>query len=314
MRVVFMGTPDYALPALEGLLGHGYPVVGVYTRPDRPAGRGLRARGTPVKVYAQAHDLPVFQPRSLRGEVVAEELASLAPGVIVVAAYGRMLPPEVLEIPTKGVLNIHPSLIPKYRGPSPVAAAILNGEAEAAVTVMLVDQGMDTGAILMQQRTALLGTETMGRLTNRLFKLGAEALVEVLPQWTTGILWPTPQDESQATYSRLFVKEDGALDWSLPANVLERCVRAFDPWPGCYTLWEGKRLKVLESALVEDAGPEGTIGQVVGRPSGSGPAVAMVTGQGLLGLVKVQLAGRQPQAIDAFVRGYPRFVGACLPS
>ena len=314
MRVVFMGTPDYALPVLEGLLGHGYPVVGVYTRPDRPTGRGRRVTGPPVKVYAQAHHLPVFQPVSLRKEGVAEELASLAPGVIVVAAYGRILPPDVLEVPTKGVLNIHPSLLPKYRGPSPVAAAILDGEAETAVTVMLLDQGMDTGAILAQLRTPVLGTETAWELTNRLFKLGAELLLEVLPQWTAGTLWPAPQDEGRATYTRLFAKEDGALDWSLPAIALERRLRAFDPWPGCYTHWEGRRLQVLEGAPVDGAGQEGAIGQVVSRSEWSGPAVAVVTGQGLLGLVRVHLEGRQPQAVDVFVRGHPRFLGARLPS
>jgi len=268
-----------------------------------------------VKTYAQRHGLAVFQPASLRREEVVQELTALRPEVIIVAAYGRILPPEVLAIPPQGVLNLHPSLLPKYRGPSPVAAALLAGESVTGVTIILMDQGMDTGPIVAQRQIPILPRETAGELTHRLFRSGADLLLEVLPTWRVGAITAVPQDEGQATSTRLYVKEDGEMDWSLPAVVLDRRLRAFYPWPGCYTHWEGKLLKVLEGVPVGDVSPqEGEAGQVVPLPRESGPLVAVVTGQGLLGLVKVQLEGRQTQAIEAFVRGYTRFLDACLPS
>jgi len=316
MRVVFMGTPDSSLPVLEGLLSGDYRVVGVYTRPDRPAGRGRRSTPPTVKTYAQGCGLTVFQPSSWRREEAVQELRSLRPEAIIVAAYGRILPLEVLEIPPKGVLNLHPSLLPRYRGPSPVVGALLGGESVTGVTVMLMDQGMDTGPIVAQRQTAILPREKAGELTHRLFRLGAELLLEVLPAWKAGTITPALQDERQATSTGLYVKGDGELDWSLPAAVLERRLRAFDSWPGCYTRWDGELLKVLEGIAVTDEGAqEGRPGQVVTiLGKGEVPSVAVVTGQGLLGLGRVQLEGRDPQDIDAFLRGYPRFLGACLPS
>lgn len=315
MRIVFMGTPGFALPVLEGLLSGGYHVVDVVTRPDRPAGRGRLFTPPPVKAYAQERGLAVFQPSSLRREGVVQELTVVRPEAIVVAAYGRIVPPEVLAIPPKGVLNIHPSLLPRYRGPSPVAAALLEGESVTGVTIMLMDQGLDTGAILAQRQTPILPRETAEELTHRLFRLGAELLLEVLPRWKAGAITPVPQDEGQATSTRLYAKEDGELDWSLSAVALGRRLRAFYPWPGCYTHWEGKLLKVLEGVPLDAVGPRGGgPGLVVSLPGGRKPGVAVVTGQGLLGLVRVQLEGRQPQAIEEFVRGYPRFLAASLPS
>ena len=310
-----MGTPDFALPVLEGLLSGGYQVVGVYTRPDRAAGRGRHLTPPPVKEYAQRHGLAVFQPPSLRREGAVQELASLDPGAIIVAAYGRILPIEVLEVPPRGVLNLHPSLLPKYRGASPVATALLEGNSVTGITVMLMDQGMDTGAILAQRQTPVLPKETAEELTQRLFHLGAALLLEVLPAWVAGEITPVPQEEERATTTRLYAKEDGELDWSLSAGALERRLRAFHPWPGCYTHWEGKLLKILEGGLTGSESPqEGEPGRVVPLQGGGEPDVAVVTGQGLLGLVRVQLEGRKPQAAGEFVRGYPRFVGARLPS
>ena len=315
MRVVFMGTPDFALPVLDSLLSGGHQVVGVYTRPDRPAGRGRHLTPPPVKTYAQEHGLALFQPASLRDPGAVQELLSLGPEVIIVAAYGRILPPEVLEVPPKGVLNLHPSLLPKYRGPSPVAAALLEGDSVTGVTVMLIDQGMDTGDILAQRQTPIAPQETAGQLTDRLFHLGAELLAEVLPPWMDGKITPIPQQDEQATTTRRYTKEDGEMDWSLPAVVLERRLRAFQPWPGCYTHWNGKLLKVLDGVVVSDGDSQGgPPGRVLALPAGNGSPVAVVTGHGLLGLVKVQREGRRPQAIEEMVRGYPAFLGTRLPS
>lgn len=315
MRTVFMGTPDFALPVLEGLLHKGHQVIGVYTRPDRPAGRGRRVVPSPVKTYAVAHGLAVFQPTTLRRQEAAEELSALNPEVGIVAAYGRLLPAELLAVPPLGVLNIHPSLLPKYRGPSPVGTAILEGETETGVTVMRMDQGMDTGPILGQRQVHILPGETAGELTRRLFGLGAELLLELLPAWKVGDIKPVPQDEAKATHTRLFSKEDGELDWALPALVLERRLRAFQPWPGCYTRWEGRMLKVIKGAALADSGPQGASdGQVLVLVGESGPSVGVVTGQGVLTLTTVQLEGRLPQPAGAFARGYPRLLGARLPS
>ncbi|MFH1141336.1 MAG: methionyl-tRNA formyltransferase [Chloroflexota bacterium] len=315
MRVVFMGTPDFALPVLEGLLSDGCQVMGVYTRPDQPAGRGRQPAPPPVKTYALSRGLPVFQPRSLRREEAVQELASLQPEIIVVAAYGRILPPEALAVPPLGVLNIHPSLLPKYRGPSPVTTALLEGESVTGISVMLMDEGMDTGSILAQRQTSILPHETAGELTHRLFRLGAERLLEVLPEWTAGVMMPVPQDEAMATITRLYTKEDGDLDWSLPAVALARRLCAFQPWPGCYTRWEGKLLRILEGGATDSGGaPTAPPGQVVALGKAINYPVAVATGKGLLGLRQVQLEGRKAQAVEEFLRGHPRFTEARLPS
>jgi len=304
-----MGTPEFALPVLEGLLSEGYPVVGVYTRPDRPAGRGRNIVPSAVKTYALKTGIEVLQPPSLRGDGVVEELGRLNPESIIVAAYGLILPPQVLAIPPKGVLNIHPSLLPQYRGPSPVATALVEGASATGVTVMLMDQGMDTGPTLAQRKTQILSEETVGELTNRLFRLGAELLLKVLPAWGGGSITPVPQDEMRATTTRRYTKEDGELDWSLSAAVLERRI------PGCYTYWEGKLLKILEGIYLGDLDQYGAKpGQVVSIPTGRATSLAVATGQGLMGLIRVQLEGRKSQATDKFVLGHPRFLDARLPS
>ncbi len=315
MSLVFMGTPDYALPVLEALVSTGQAVAGVYTQPDRPAGRGRLLTPPPVKTCAQKHGLPVFQPASLRRAEAIEELAALAPELIVVAAYGKILPPAVLAIPTRGVLNIHPSLLPRHRGPSPVVTALLEGEAVTGVTVMRLDEGMDTGDIVAQREAAVRPGETAGDLTLRLFSLGAELLLEVLPEWMKGEITPRPQEAERATITRRYTKEDGEIDWALPALSLERRLRAFTPWPGCYTRWQGKLLKVLEGVRVEaPAASEGGPGRVVAAGQGSPSPVGVVTGQGLLGLLRVQLEGSRPLSAEEFVRGYPGFLSARLPS
>ena len=227
-----MGTPDFAVPVLETLCSNGHDVAAVYTRPDRPAGRGRRLSPPPVKVYAEQHDIPVVQPASLRQERIIETLASLKPQAMVVAAYGRILPPEMLRVSPLGVLNVHPSLLPKYRGPSPVTEAILAGEPKVGVSVMLLDEGMDTGPILAQKETGVFPEEPADQLTQRLFALGADLLTEVLPAWEAGEIKPVPQNEDEASVTRLYSRKDGEIDWSLPAEYLARQLRALHPWPG----------------------------------------------------------------------------------
>lgn len=308
-----MGTPSYAVPVLEALLGAGHRVAGVYTQPDRPAGRGLRPEAPPVKRYALERGLAVFQPQSLRSPGALEELRALAPRAIVVAAYGKFLPPEVLRLPPLGCLNLHPSLLPRHRGPSPVQAAILEGDEVTGVSIILLDEGMDTGPILAQVEEPIRDTDTAATLTERLFNIGARLMVETLERWDRGLLSPTPQDHARATVTRRIAKEDGEMDFSRPAVYLWRMVRAYQPWPGAYTRWEGRLLKVLEALPLEAQG-EAPPGTVVALPRGSPAPVGVVAGRGVLALLRLHLEGRRPLPAEEFLRGHPRFIGARLPS
>lgn len=311
-RLVFMGTPAFTLPVLQTLLSQGYRVVGVYTQPDRPSGRGLQPQAPPVKEAALQHGLPVFQPPSLRPPEAQAQLAALKPDLIIVAAYGKILPPQVLAIPPKGCLNLHPSLLPRYRGPSPVVAAILDGLEVTGVSIMLMDQGMDTGPVLAQRSCPIAPQDTAETLTYRLFQLGAELLKEILPGWLRGEVQPVPQDHSQATYTRRIEKEDGQADWSQPAVVLERRLRAFTPWPGLYTRWKGKLLKVLAAVPLPQPAqaPPGTVVRLDSQDTPCGVA----TGDGILGLRRLQLEGGKAQDARQFVIGYRDFIGSRLPS
>ncbi len=310
MRIVFMGTPDFAIPCLESLLGAGHEVVGVYCGPDREAGRGRRIMPPPMKRFAIECGLPVFQPASLRRAETQAELAALSPVVVVVAAYGALLPRGILETTPLGCLNVHPSLLPRCRGPSPVASAILEGDDVTGVTLMLLDEGMDTGPILAQRRVEVSDDDTASILTRRLFALGAQLLVETLPLWESGKAPATRQDDALATTTRKATKEDGILDWSAAATRLWRMVRAYEPWPGAYTTWRGKQLKVLAARPVETRS-EAPSGAVVEYGGGE---VAVATGDGLLVLDEVQLEGRRPTALREFLQGHPDLAGCRLPS
>lgn len=309
-----MGTPDFAVPVLDALCSNGHNVAAVYTRPDRPAGRGRRLSPPPVKVYAEQNGIPVLQPVSLRQERTIETLAYLEPQAMVVAAYGRILPPEMLRVPPLGVLNVHPSLLPRYRGPSPVTEAILDGESKVGVTVMLLDEGMDTGPILAQKETDVSPEEAADQLTRRLFALGAELLAEVLPAWEAGEIKPVPQNEDEASVTRLCSREDGEIDWSLSAEYLARRLRALHPWPGCFTHWEGRLLKVISGRALEEDAVEAEIGQVVVPGKAGGYAAGVATGKGILVLDEVQLEGRRPQPMEEFLKGQGHFPGAVLSS
>ena len=308
LRVVFMGTPAFAVPALDALLDTGCDIVGVCTQPDRRSGRSRPLAAPPLKQAAVERNLAVFQPVSFRrDEQARRQIASLEPDLIVVVAYGLFLPSDTLAVPPLGVLNLHPSLLPRHRGPSPVATAILQGDADTGVTLMQLDEGMDSGPIIAQRETAIREDETAEDLTIRLFEMGADLLKEKIPKWRSGQIMSTPQDETEVTVTRLLKREDGAIDWTRSAVHIARQLRAFYPWPGSFTHWNGRQFKVHWAASLDiDAGS--VPGEVIEVPQG----IAVVTGEGALLLRRVQLEGRQATDIADFVRGYRDFIGSML--
>lgn len=307
-----MGTPEFAVPVLKALVESGHDIVGVYTQPDRQSGRGKRVTPPPVKQAAIELGLLVFQPASLRRDKAArQELASLSPELIVVAAYGLYVPVESFELPRLQTLNVHPSMLPRYRGASPVASAILNGDLATGVTIMQLGEGMDAGPIVAQQETAIGPEETTEELTIRLFEMGAELLVKVLPQWEAGEIQPQPQDESRATETSRLSREDGEIDWNQSAGYIARQVRAYYPWPGTFTHWQGKMVKIIEASAVEAKGSgEAESGQVVSLPDG----VGVVASEGILEVSKLQMEGKRAASVREFVQGYQDFVGSKLGS
>lgn len=299
MRVLFLGSPTFAAIPLRALADAGYEIIGVVTQPDRPAGRSRALQPPPVKVAAQELGLPILQPETLRDTAVIEQLAALQPEVAVVAAYGEILRKKVLAIPPKGYLNIHPSLLPLHRGPTPVVGTLLAGDAVAGVSIMLLDPGMDSGPLLAQRTVPLRGDERAGPLTDELFQIGSELLLDVLPKYVEGSLEPQPQDAAQATITRMLKKEDGIIDWARPAQQIERAVRAYDPWPGTTTTWNGQPLKVLAARVEASWKGSEAPGTLI---AGSGePLVA--TGQGALVLSEVQPAGKRPMDGMTWLRG-----------
>jgi len=313
VRVVFMGSPEFAVPPLEHLIVNQYQVVAVYTQPDRPAGRGCALVAPPAKRAAQALGLAVVQPPSLREAGVVEQLSQFRPDVIAVAAFGQILPKSVLNIPRFGCINVHPSLLPRFRGASPVASAILAGDEFTGVSIMLMDEGLDTGPILASAQIPISARDTTGSLTTKLSWLGARLLGEALVGWTRGELTPRPQNEAEATYSGEITKKDGEIDWHLPAIALWQRVRAFYPWPGCYTRWQGRQLKIIEAVpLTGERALK--VGEVVMLPEGSTAAFGVYTGEGVLGVLRVQLEGKRAISGAEFLRGQRQFIGAVLPS
>jgi methionyl-tRNA formyltransferase len=309
-RVIFMGTPEFAVPSLQALVRSTYQVVAVYTQPDRKAGRGQNVAFSPAKQLALSQGLEVIQPDNLKATGTVEKLASFAPDVVVVAAFGQILPPEVLALPKFGCINVHPSLLPRYRGASPIATAILQGDEITGVTIMLLDVGMDTGPILSWKEVPISDDDTTGSLAAKLAQVGAQSLMETLPLWIDGRIKPQPQEESRASYSKVITKGDGEMDWRLSALELWRRVRAFDPWPGCYARWRGKRLKL--GKVVPLHGKSGEPGKVIALFPPAPATVGVETGDGVLGLLSVQLEGKREMSADEFVRGQRDFIGSSL--
>jgi methionyl-tRNA formyltransferase len=306
-RIVFMGTPEFAVPVLDALTRTPYTIVGVYTRADQPAGRGKQLQPSPIKQLALARGLPIFQPPTLRQPDHVAQLRALAPDVIIVAAYGLILPRDVLAIPPRGCVNTHASLLPRHRGAAPIVAAILAGDAETGITLMQMDERLDTGAILAQRAINIADDDTTGTLTPKLATLAAALMFETLPRILAGEILPHPQDHARATMFKQIKKEAGLIDWTRPAIEIARRVRAFNPWPSAFTFWNGAQLKILHAEVSPrkvDAEP--------GRVIQLGKRIAITTRDGALILHEIQLAGKRAMTIEEFVRGQRKFIGAIV--
>ena len=309
LRLIFMGTPSFAVPALGALLDAGHDIVGVFTQPDRRSGRGRRLSAPPVKEFAESRGLKVMQPSSLREDTEARQhIADLASDAIIVSAYGLFLPEDILAVPRLGCLNIHPSLLPHHRGPSPVATAILEGDKITGVTIMLLDEGMDTGPILARQETEIAPEEPCDMLTMRLFDIGADLLTTTLDGWRDRSIAPTPQDDASATVTRRLQRADGQIHWNQTSLEIARRVRAFTPWPGTFTAWQGRTLKILRAEPIDDH-IESPVGTAMAMNDGN---IAVATRQGALRLLDVQIEGRRASPATDFARGYPDFIGSTL--
>jgi methionyl-tRNA formyltransferase len=317
LRIVFAGTPEFSVPALEALHAAGHEIVAVYAQPDRPAGRGRALRPGPVKRRALELDLRVEQPATLRSAEATMTLASYAADLMVVAAYGLILPQAVLDLPRLGCLNIHASLLPRWRGAAPIQRAILAGDARTGITIMKMDAGLDTGPMLLVHETRIGAYESAGSLHDRLAVLGAEAIVEAVTGWADGRIAPVAQPAQGVTYAAKIRKEEASIDWSRPAIEIARQVRAFNPWPVAETRWIGRQLRVWEAVPVpvaeaRDGGAPGRGQSVPGRvvEAGQGRLVA-ATGEGFLELRRLQLAGRNAMSAAEFLNAN-RLAGAAL--
>ena len=314
-RIIYMGSPSFTIPVLNSLLSSPDEVVAVYTHPDREIGRGRKQETPPIKKIANDIGIEVYQPNTMKDIEVVRQIKKLKPDLIVIAAYGQILPKEILDVPRRGCLNIHPSLLPKHRGPSPVIKTLLEGDKETGVSIMLLDEGMDTGPILAQEIYTIQESDTVETLTNKLFDTGAQLLTRIIPRYLGGAIVPRKQDDALATYSRKIRKEDGEIDWTNTAEEIGRQIRALSPWPGVHTYWKGQALKVIEAKAepsIEDT--QGSIGQVITGYGQDKGAIGVVTAQGVLQIITVQQQGRNKNSAAAFLRGHSGFVGSVLPN
>ncbi|QSA96808.1 methionyl-tRNA formyltransferase [Methylococcus sp. EFPC2] len=299
MKILFAGTPDFAVPTLRMLLASGHEIAAVYTQPDRPAGRGRKTQPSPVKELALAHGIPVIQPESLRPAEEQDRLRSYGADLMVVIAYGLILPKAVLEIPRLGCVNVHASLLPRWRGAAPIQRAILAGDAETGVTIMCIEPKLDAGPMLHKARTPIAPLESAQDLHDRLAVLGAEALRASLPGIETASLQPEIQDESGVTYAEKLEKREAAIDWTRPAVELERQVRAFNPWPVAETTWRGSILRIWRAeALEREAGAE------PGTVLAAGKSLEVATGRGVLNVLELQLPGGKRLPAQAFLNAH----------
>lgn len=303
MKLIYMGTPQFAVPPLRALRDAGHDIAAVVTRTDKPAGRGKALTAPPVKTAAQELGLTVHQPRRVREAGFIDVLRRTAPEAIVVAAYGQILPREILTLPKFGCINIHASLLPAGRGAAPINWSLINGDREAGITIMEMDEGMDTGAILLQDSLPIDPGDTAGSLTEKMSLLGAELIVRALPQIAEGTLAPRRQEESKATLAPLLRKEDGLIDWSLPAERIHNRVRGLSPWPGAFGFIDGKMIKILRSEAIEGTAEPGRVVEP-GKD-----ALAVGAGKGLLRIIMLQPEGKKPLTAAEFLRGQRGIVG-----
>ena len=307
-RIVFMGTPTFASIILEGLFEDGWNVVGAVTQPDRPRGRGRKVSTPPVSQVAQAHGILVLQPKKIKDGVFLEDLADLRPDMMVVAAYGRILPRDILSLPPLGCYNVHASMLPTYRGPAPVRWAIINGEETTGITIFRMDEGMDTGDLLVADSLAIGSNETAGMLTERLARLAVRIITPALRDIVEATARFVPQEHDKATVVPILKKGDGRIDWSLSAESIRNRIRGLDPWPGAFTFWRGKRLRLWE-AEAKDAGSAGKPGDVL---SVDDEGVTVRAGGGTLRLKSVQLEGGRRMRVEEFLRGHKMTPGEKL--
>lgn len=309
LRLAFMGTPDFAVPVLAEILAAGHEVAAVWSQPPRKAGRGMAEQPSPVHRFAEEHGIPVFTPVSLKGEDEQQAFASLDLDVAVVVAYGLLLPKPVLEAPRLGCLNLHASLLPRWRGAAPIQRAIMAGDGETGVMVMQMEEGLDTGPVLLAERVAIAPRETAGSLHDRLSQIGASLMVRALAALSRGGLAPTPQPETGVTYAKKIEKAEARIDWSRPATELDCIIRGLTPFPGAYfEVGEGKektRIKVLRAKPVAKSAGPGTILE-------AGEHIVVACGEGALEIAELQRAGKSPMAARDFLRGFPLAAGEVL--
>jgi methionyl-tRNA formyltransferase len=305
-RIVFMGSPEFALPTLQALADH-YAVAGVVTQPDRPAGRGRNLTPPPVKILAEERGLQVIQPIGLRDSQAIAQLRAWEPDLVVVTAFGQILRPEVLDLPPLGCINVHASLLPRWRGAAPIQAALLQGDQQTGVTIMKMNPGIDTGPILSQRAITIHSEETGGSLAPKLAQLGAELLIDTLPSYLSGDLQPQAQ-HGEASYAPMLKKSDGQLDFTQTAKELECKVRAFNPWPGAFLDWQGGRLKIHRARVVDNIKRDAMVSSEPGRQIVYEDYPAVITVKGSLVLVEVQPAGKKPMSGEVFLRGAREWV------
>jgi methionyl-tRNA formyltransferase len=307
-KIIFMGTPAFAVPSLRALFDSDHEVLLTVTRPDRPAGRGRRQRLPPVKTCALDGGCALLQPDSVREPAFAQKLSALAADLTVVVAYGQILPPELLCATPLGAVNVHASLLPRYRGPAPIHWAIINGEKQTGVSTMLMDRGMDTGDILLSASEPIRDDDTAASLHDRLARKGARLLLKTLEAMAAGSMQPQPQDHSRATYAPLLKKNDGRIDWRLSADQLDRFIRGMTPWPGAFTCCGKRRLKILKAHPIqaEPGAPAGTV--IAGFPD----ELRIAAGKGALSILRIQSESGKPLAVEDFLRGHPMPRGTVL--
>jgi len=308
LNIVFMGTPGFAIPSLTMLIASDNTIAGVVTQPDRPSGRGKKLTPPPVKTLALQHALPVLQPERVKEENAIQWLRSKKPDLIVVVAFGQILPPKILKIPSYGCINLHTSLLPQYRGAAPINWALINGEKKTGVSTILMNEWMDTGDIFLQMETKIEEKEDALTLSNRLSTLGAKLLLETISQLKRGGLTPTPQNHSKVTYAPLLKKDDGHIDWRKNAQAIHNQIRGTLPWPGAFTYLDKKLLKIFNSVVIdeENRGSPGKIFQV------GAEGIKVATGKECLLLTEVQLQGRKRMNAAEFIKGHPVPTGTGL--
>ncbi len=312
LKIIFIGTPKFGAIILESLIKANFRPILVVTETDKPVGRKKVLTPPPVKLLADKYNINVIQPAEIRNS--KSEIRNLKPDLIVVAAYGKILPEEILEIPKYGCLNVHPSLLPRWRGPSPIQSAILNGDTDSGVTIMKIAEKVDAGPVLIQRKLKLEGNETYDVLHDKLGEMGGDLLIEIIPEWITGKIDPQLQDESGATYTRILKKEDGKIDWGKSAEEIERQIRAFNLWPGSFTFWEksGKliRIKILKARVLNRADSKT---YPIGKTLVAGQnELCIQTGKGFLIIERLQLEGKKEIDSEDLLRGYPDFIGTIL--